>query len=68
MKEIKLYECSICGTQYNEKTKCEKCEKSHVKPLKIIDTRYLRQDYNQKGYPHKITVEMVNGDKVIYHR
>lgn len=35
MKELKLYQCEICGTQYKSKTECEKCEKSHKKGLKM---------------------------------
>lgn len=68
MKEVKLYECGICHTRYNEKIKCTKCESSHVLPKKIIDKRYLSISENKKGYPQTITVEMSNGDKVIYHR
>lgn len=68
MKEVKLYECSICYTLYNEKLKCKNCEESHRKPIKICEMRYLPQPENKKGYPQTITVEMDNGDKVIYHR
>ena len=33
MKELKLYQCEICGTQYKEKTACTKCEKSHLQTM-----------------------------------
>lgn len=68
MKEIKLYECSICHTTYRERLKCKDCEKSHRIPVKINNYRHLSLSQNKKGYPESITVEMDNGDKVVYKR
>ena len=34
MKEKKLYICEICGVEYNEKTKAERCEAGHIKPIR----------------------------------
>ena len=35
MKELKLYACEHCGTQYKNKAEAEKCETSHKTKLKI---------------------------------
>lgn len=68
MKKINLYVCDVCGANYNEKSKCERCEKGHVKPKEIIGTRYLSLEVNKKGYPISIDVKMDNGDVVKYKR
>lgn len=36
MKEKKLYVCEHCGTAYNSKEQCERCEKNHKK-VKHLD-------------------------------
>ena len=41
LKEVKHYICEICGTEYNDKTRAQHCEKGHCKPLEIIKERYL---------------------------
>lgn len=68
MKELKLYQCEICGTQYKEKNECKECEKRHIQPKKITGTRHLSYKKNQKGYPVSITVEMEDGNTVTYKR
>lgn len=68
MEELKLYRCEFCGTSYKEKKRCIECEKSHKKPVKIIDSRYVAENDNKKGYPVSITVQMEDGNKVIYKR
>ena len=40
MKEIKLYQCDVCGTKYAEKLKAKECEKYHAKELVISDCKY----------------------------
>lgn len=36
MKEVKHFICEICGTEYNDKNNCLKCEKGHKTPVKIL--------------------------------
>lgn len=67
MKEIKLYECSICGIRYGTKERCEKCEKSHHKPVGISSFRYKSDPYD-KTYPEIIYVKMDNGCLEMYRR
>lgn len=68
MREIKHYICEICGTEYNEKMKAQKCEKGHCKPVEIVNARYLSISNNAKGYPDRITVKMADGTEQIYKR
>lgn len=68
MKEISLWKCEVCGTEYKEKAACKKCEERHKKGGKIVKMRYLPYTSDQSGYPNKITVEFEDGVKKIYSR
>lgn len=68
MKELKLYQCEICGTQYASKIFAEDCEKSHKMPKKISGCKYLSQKQNMSGYPQKISVIFDDGKTIDYHR
>ena len=68
MKEQKLYVCDYCGTQYKEKTVCQKCEKAHVKPVEIKDCKYIAMKDNLKGYPTQVHLKMADGTVQIYKR
>lgn len=68
MKEVKHYICEICGTEYNIKTKCQQCEKSHTVPKEIVKARYRGYNCNQKGYPYAITIKMADGENIVYKR
>lgn len=68
MKEMTLWKCDICGTEYKEKLKCQKCEASHKKKDKIVSMRHLPYTSDASGYPDKITVEFEDGIKKIYSR
>lgn len=68
MKELKLFVCEHCGTQYKEKNDCLKCEKAHVKPVEIQDCKYVAMKVNSKGYPTQIHVKMEDGTVQIYKR
>lgn len=66
MKEIKLYQCSVCGTQYSDKTNCRLCENSHKTELKIKKGQYVAFKNNKKGFPLRIVVEDMNGNTETY--
>lgn len=68
MKEVKHYICEICGTEYNDKSKAQQCEKGHCKPIEIVKSRYLSIKDNQKGYPLEITVKMSDGTEQKYKK
>lgn len=51
MKELKLYQCEVCGTQYADKLKAKECEKYHATNLEISDCKYhgdVLADYERK--------------------
>lgn len=56
MREIKLYQCDICGTQYADAAACKRCEYNHKTKLEIIEMQHLPYENNQKGYPVRIKV------------
>lgn len=68
MREVKHYICEICGTEYNDKSKAQNCEKGHCKPIEIVKSRYLSIDNNMKGYPIEIIVKMADGTEQKYKR
>lgn len=65
MKQLEQFQCEICNTVYNNKIDCEKCEKGHVKPVKIVDFKF-NSVKNDGKYPKTITVELSNGEVKIY--
>ena len=68
MKEKKLYICEICGVEYNEKTKAERCEAGHIKPKKIVDAKYYGYGADSSGFPCKVIIELENGEKISFKR
>lgn len=68
MKEIKLYQCGICGTQYKMKNECEACEKHHVKPKRITGKKYHGKNMCSDGYPIHVTVSFEDGNTITYKR
>ena len=68
MKELILYTCEFCGTNYSDKCRCEKCEKGHKVPKKIHREKYFSIEQDDKGYPAAVDIEMDNGDIVRYKR
>lgn len=68
MKEKKLYVCEHCGTTYNSKEQCWKCEGNHKKVKRLDRAEYAPITGDETGYPKSITVELDNGDKVKYKR
>lgn len=68
MIEKKLYQCEFCNTQYADKTVCEECEKSHILPLSIGESRYKSKKCDSSGYPVTLTVRMSDGEEIVYKR
>lgn len=62
MKEQKLYICDYCGTQYEEKARCAKCEKTHAKISKIRDVEY----HADGKYPDRVEVVFEDGSFAYY--
>lgn len=57
-----LYTCDICHTDHCNKENALKCEKDHLKCVKITDTKYNAHF----KLPHKIEVEFSDGAKHWY--
>lgn len=68
MKELKLYVCEVCGTQYADRANAKVCEKSHKVPQRISGCKYLSRKQDQSGYPQKISVIFDDGKSVDYRR
>lgn len=66
MKEIKLYQCSICGTQYAERRTCMECEGSHKTKLKICRAQHIAFKNNRKGWPVLLFVQDADGSTAEY--
>lgn len=72
------YECEFCGSRYETEEEARKCEDSHKKPIKIIETgfRYFAPDdehggfYDDNafcnGWPHEIEVDDNLGNRGYY--
>lgn len=68
MKKLELYQCEICGTQYNEKRKAVDCEKSHLVDIKITNMMFKPYTMSEDDFPFKIEVTAPNGKKAVYRR
>lgn len=68
MKEKVLYTCEVCHTDYANKAEAKRCEESHKKKLKIVDSRYLARAQTLIGFPITITVQSEDGIRVTYKR
>lgn len=68
MKEKVIYTCEVCHTDYADKVEAKRCEESHEKKLKIVDSRYLARAQTLIGFPITITVQSEDGIRVTYKR
>lgn len=68
MKEKVLYTCEVCRTDYADKAEAKRCEESHERKLKIVDSRYLARAQTLSGFPITITVQSEDGTRVTYKR
>ena len=71
MKQITLFQCEICGTEYKFKNDAEKCEKHHIKPAFPPVAAGFYKPFNQQcadPYPYKVILEMEDGNKLVYRR
>lgn len=67
MKEITLYQCIHCNTQYKHKSDCEKCENTHKIKLKLKSKKYLPYNCDETGFPSQLIIE-ADGKEVIYYK
>lgn len=67
MKEIKLYTCEFCNTNYSDKSKCKQCEQNHKKPVKIDKYKYLSYKSDKTGLPNQVTITFDDGQSKTYY-
>lgn len=54
MKKIEMYQCELCGRQFETAEKAQACERKHKKNLRVIDETYGSNE--ECGFPKFITV------------
>lgn len=62
MRELELYQCEICNTQFNDKKKAEECEMSHCKITNVVPKRWRARE----KYPDRIIIEFSDGEEICY--
>ena len=61
MKKQTKYICEYCGVDYDTEEDAEKCEKSHIKPVKIVKADYEYRFSAMLNTPVSVTVKFENG-------
>ena len=54
MKELRFYQCELCGRQFETAEDAQECEREHKKNLRVIGQTYSRNEVY--GFPKFITV------------
>jgi len=68
MKEIKVFACEFCNTEYKEKREAIECEQHHKKIKSVTACDYSSKDLGENGYPESILVEFDNGAGIRFKR
>lgn len=66
MKELKLYQCELCRTQYTDKEEAKQCEQYHARGLEIDGCSYRGMNETSERFPVKILVKSKNGEGRMY--
>lgn len=68
MKELKIYQCEHCRTQYQDKEQCVECECFHDTELEIEAKHYQNIKCSQNPFPIRIVIVNKNGRVASYRR
>lgn len=69
MKKIEVYQCELCGAQYNTEDECKECENYHIKPVSIAGAKWLPKGLSKaNGFPMKVSVVFEDGTTLDYIR
>lgn len=68
MKIVEHYVCEICGTEYDDKERCARCEYWHIRPVKIEGMQHVPLKQDPYGYPLSVDIEMEDGKIIKYER
>ena len=66
MKELKLYQCEVCGRQFKTAEKAQACEREHTKNLSIVGKIYEQSDDNE--FPRIIKIACEKSSLVAVYR
>lgn len=61
LRKSTIYICEGCGVDYTTAEEAEECEKSHVKPVKIVKGNYEYTLLQGLNLPVSVTVKFENG-------
>lgn len=67
MKSRTLYQCEICGREYQKESVALECESNHKKPKKVEKPLYDVAD-NKVNYPASVNVIFSDGTSARYYR
>ena len=68
MKELKLYQCELCGTKYADRNQAKKCERYHTKDIEIVKCKYRGMNECEDRFPVHIWVQSKDGREAMYKR
>ena len=68
MKELKLYQCEHCHTQYAKEADALKCEEYHKIPKKVKIGRCHPFTMNDSSYPLQVIVTFDDKKSFVYKR
>lgn len=70
LRKSTIYICEGCGVDYATAVEAEECEKSHIKPVKIVKAEYGYSTERNifRHIPVAVRIEMANGMEVTYYR
>ena len=68
MKKIERFICEVCGTEYNDKAQCGRCEEIHKKPQEIVNAKYRPITMDGTGYPDHLDIRMSDGQTIRYKK
>ena len=69
MKEINLYQCEVCGTNYADEEKALECEAFHIAVGNVIQYKYNAKGMGPESkYPHAVVVRMEDGKDLVFKR
>lgn len=61
LRKSTIYICEGCGVDYATAEEAEECEKSHIKPVKIVKANYEYRFSEMPNTPVSVTVKFENG-------
>ena len=66
MREVRRFQCEICGKDFGIESLAEECERKHKIPVSV----QARWNWNKDilGYPDEVLIRFHGGDRCMYKR